>query len=417
MPYHNFKDVQDVAKFLADIDFTIVGKSKGTFSPNHMAYHCNLSKGDAAFGTTYQNNPAYSGEPTVIDVLSAMSMEALDVADRNIDDFADELGFTKPSEAIRAYEGSKKELDWLRDGLGLSTDDIGNLSQTLDERGDDVKEALEAVLDERTAELERTHPKVPKGFVTIDSLQENLDLGDYGDQCTDYGEDDVTDRFHDVADENVDLYNHDLLQWLPDNYEWIEEAEAQGLLEGTKGDIFKMIQMAQYECFTQDMFDHQEDIVRYVTLESLKDAGVYAVSQELADALDTDVDYAGADTFDAALDEAKEQVQSVMAASLEGALGDEELAQEAAEELVGGDDYGIVNPAALSVEAVRAVNEKGYDAAFAECDFWKEYAEQDESRNDSSPSLADAAKECRAASDGLSQGGHEREHGAIDVGR
>lgn len=104
MPYHNFKDVQDVAKFLADIDFTIVGKSKGTFSPDHMAYHCNLSKGDAAFGTTYQNNPAFSGEPTVIDVLSAMSMDALDVADRNIDDFADELGFTKPSEAIRANE-------------------------------------------------------------------------------------------------------------------------------------------------------------------------------------------------------------------------------------------------------------------------------------------------------------------------
>lgn len=48
-----------------------------------------------------------------------------------------------------------------------------------------------------------------------------------------------------VADSNVDLYNHDLLKWLPDNYEWIEEADEQGLLEGCKGDLMKMTQMAQ----------------------------------------------------------------------------------------------------------------------------------------------------------------------------
>lgn len=116
-------------------------------------------------------------------------------------------------------------------------------------------------------------------------MQENLDLGDYGDQCTEYSDDDIIDRIQSVADENVDIYTHDLLQWLPDNYEWIEEADAQGLLEGAKGDLIKMTQMAQYECFSQNMYDHQEDIVKYVTLDSLKDAGIYAVSQELADAL------------------------------------------------------------------------------------------------------------------------------------
>jgi len=415
MPRYNLTDPKGAAELLADIDFTINDTSQGTFSPDHVAYHCSLTSGSDTHNIVYQSNPRFNDEPTVADVLSAMTSDALDVADRDIDDFADELGFTKPSEAIRAYEGSKKELDWLRDGLGLSMDDISDLSQTLDESADEVKEAMESIVSERQAEQERTHPKVPEGFVTIESLQADLDLGDYGDQCADYGESYVTDRFHDVADENIDIYYHDLLKWLPDNYEWIEEAEGQGLLEGTKGDIFKMVQAAQYECFTQDMYDHQEDIVRYVTLESLKDAGIYAVSQELADALDTDVDYAGADTFDEALDEAKEQVQNVMVANLETALGDEDLAQEAAEQLVGDDGYSTVNPAALSVEAVHAVNEKGYDAAFTECDFWKEYTEQDESRDDGSPSLADAVKECRAASDGLSQAGHEQEYGTIDV--
>ena len=51
-----------------------------------------------------------------------------------------------------------------------------------------------------------------------------------------------------------------------------------------------------------------------------------------------------------------------------------------------------MNPAALSVEAVRAVNEKGYDAAFAECDFWKEYTERGEAdKGTDTPSLAETA--------------------------
>ena len=82
--------------------------------------------------------------------------------------------------------------------------------------------------------------------MTIDSLEEDLDLGEYGDQCPDYSDDYITDTIQSVADSNVDLYHHDLLKWLPDNYEWIEEADAQGLLEGSKGDLMKMTQMAQY---------------------------------------------------------------------------------------------------------------------------------------------------------------------------
>lgn len=411
MAYHEFDKTDEVARFLADIDFTIVGRSQGTFSPNHMAYHCNLSKGDAAFGTTYQSNPAVHGEPSVTDVIAALASDATAAADYGIDDFADELGFTKPSEAIRAYEGCQKSLEWLRNGLGLSTSDIADLSQTLDESADEVKEAMESIVSERKAERERKYPKAPEGFVTIESLQEDLDLGDYGDQCADYGEDDISDRFHDVADENVDIYYHDLLKWLPDNYEWIEEAEVQGLLEGAKGDLIKMTQMAQYVCFSQNMYDHQEDIVKYVTLESLKDVGVYAVSQELADALDTEVDYADANTFDEALDGAKKQIESIMAANLEGTLGDEDLAQEAADQLVGDDDYGIVNPVALSAEAVHVVNEKGYNAALAECEFWKDYKLEQDTSEAERPSLDTMNKQCCESRSALAQDGlgHETE--------
>lgn len=62
MPRYDLTDPKDVADLLAGIDFTIVGKSKGTFSPDHMAYHCNLSKGDAAFGTILDEQHVPYGE-------------------------------------------------------------------------------------------------------------------------------------------------------------------------------------------------------------------------------------------------------------------------------------------------------------------------------------------------------------------
>ena len=384
--------------------------------------YCSFTKHDITFDTTYQPPSAVDGEPTAADVLSLLADDALAIIDNNysIDDFADEYGYTKPSQAIRAYEGHTKTLDWMKDTLEFDEDDVRQFTTVLHEDLAGVKAGVATIVSERQAEHERTHPKVPEGFVTIESLQEDLDLGDYGDRCTEFWNRYVNERFDDVADDLVDLSYHDLLKWLPDNYEWVEQAAENGRFYGSETDFFRMIQTAQRECFTQDMYVHQEDIVKYVTLESLKDAGVYAVSQELADALDTDVDYADANRFDAALDEAKEQVASVMAANLEGALGDEDLAQEAAEELVGDDDYGIVNPAALSVEAVRAVNEKGYDAAFAECDFWKEYTERGEAdRGTDTPSLAETAKECRDSSTELAQAGqsHEQERDAGNVER
>lgn len=71
----------------------------------------------------------------------------------------------------------------------------------------------------------------------------------------------------------------------------MEQAEFDGLLEGCKGDIYKMVQMAQYECFKSDLYDHREDICRYGTLDQLRDMGVYAIRESLADEILNDLSY------------------------------------------------------------------------------------------------------------------------------
>lgn len=75
----------------------------------------------------------------------------------------------------------------------------------------------------------------------------------------------------------------------------MEQAEFDGLLEGCKGDIYKMVQMAQYECFKSDLYDHREDICRYGTLDQLRDMGVYAIRESLADEILNELNvYSGA---------------------------------------------------------------------------------------------------------------------------
>lgn len=142
-----------------------------------------------------------------------------------------------------------------------------------------------------------------------------------------------------------------------------EEAEFDGLLEGCKGDIYKMVQMAQYVCFKSDLYDHCDDICRYGTLDQLRDMGVYTIRESLADEILNDLSY---DKDYAPTDDAKDTIISAIYATFEEKYG-EDFADCADNFIQDNDDIaGRVNPCAMSVETVRAVNEKGYDAVFAE---------------------------------------------------
>lgn len=213
------------------------------------------------------------------------------VRDYGMDEFVDEFcDGMKPSAAIRAYNSCKETYDWMRDGLYLSNGDIASLSEVISENEDEVNTLVEKAASERAARYAYDHPKLPEGFVTITQLQGDLDLGDLRDEVEDFDFDgDITEAFGETAEYKVDDNYHALLTWLPDHTEWLEQAEFDGLLEGCKGDIYKMVQMAQYECFKSDLYDHREDICRYGTLDQLRDMGVYAIRESLADEILNDL--------------------------------------------------------------------------------------------------------------------------------
>lgn len=137
----NYNDAQGVADLLSQFDFNIISEGPGDFSPSHRKYTCEFSKpGIEPFTTTYQSNPDVHGQPTATDVFAALASDALAVDGLLVDTFADELGFEKPSQAIRAYESCHKTLDWLKNDMQLMTSEISDIAETLDNELDEVKE-------------------------------------------------------------------------------------------------------------------------------------------------------------------------------------------------------------------------------------------------------------------------------------
>lgn len=170
---------ETVADYLARFQMEITHRGKGTFTPDHVKYSLTIANGGKDFFTTFESNPHVHGEPTITQVFGALASDAMVVRDYGMDEFVVEFcDGMKPSAAIRAYNSCKETYDWMRDGLYLSNGDIASLSEVISENEVEVNTLVEKAASERAARYAYDHPKLPKGFVTIEQLQGDLDLGD-----------------------------------------------------------------------------------------------------------------------------------------------------------------------------------------------------------------------------------------------
>lgn len=214
-----YDTTEAVAKFLSGFQMKITNRERDTVAPDYyVKYSLTLSKGGKDFSTTFVSD----GEPTVTQVFSALADDALTLRKYSTDEFVDKLYAqgVKPSAALRAYDSCKETNLWMQDELYLSGWEIEEISKTLTKYEDEVNTLVEKAASERAARYAYDHPKLPKGFVTIEQLQGDLDLGDLRDEVEDFDFDgDITEAFRETADYKVDDNYHALLTWLPDHTE------------------------------------------------------------------------------------------------------------------------------------------------------------------------------------------------------
>lgn len=97
-------------------------------------------------------------------------------------------------------------------------------------------------------------------MLKIEDLKKELFIGDFGEYLVDYDEGYICDIITDIADNNIDIYTADLLNWIPDNYEYIEEANQEF---GVPDDFLKQVQQGQYYYNERNIYEHLEDILKY----------------------------------------------------------------------------------------------------------------------------------------------------------
>ena len=118
----------------------------------------------------------------------------------------------------------------------------------------------------------------------IRELVENLDIGEYGDFITDYNRGYICDIIQEIADNEVDIYTSDLLEFAKNHYEYIEQAVNEGLVDTSKFDFLGAIRSGEYLYISEDLNSNVDDIILYKIYKYiLDDLKIVEITDEQAD--------------------------------------------------------------------------------------------------------------------------------------
>lgn len=93
----------------------------------------------------------------------------------------------------------------------------------------------------------------------LEELENNLSFT-YGKQINNYDSGYICDVFSEIADSNVDIFTSDLFEWGKSNLYYIDEATKEF---GDPHDILKQLQQGQYYAYEQELYENEEDIIKY----------------------------------------------------------------------------------------------------------------------------------------------------------
>ncbi len=88
----------------------------------------------------------------------------------------------------------------------------------------------------------------------------NINLNDIDDSNSLAYELDYDGALHEIIDSNIDIYYYSLRQWAVDNWEHVEDAINEGLVDTDDFDYHKAIQGGQYVLGQQLAFEAIEEI-------------------------------------------------------------------------------------------------------------------------------------------------------------
>ena len=99
----------------------------------------------------------------------------------------------------------------------------------------------------------------------------------------------LSDILSEIADNNVSIYNYDLLEWCKNNYNYVEDAICElGFPNDSnnKPDLIRAIQQGQYYYNYEEITNNLDDMIKLYILNLLKDNDILQITEEEQDKID-----------------------------------------------------------------------------------------------------------------------------------
>lgn len=122
--------------------------------------------------------------------------------------------------------------------------------------------------------------------VKIEDLKKEVakNFESYEEYITEYYnyQDDINDIIFDIANNNVDIYTYDLLEWAKDNYSYIEDAVQEYGIDAQNFDFIGLIRQGQYKYIEETLFNNYDNMLEYLAYYILQDEGIEELEEDKA---------------------------------------------------------------------------------------------------------------------------------------
>lgn len=147
--------------------------------------------------------------------------------------------------------------------------------------------------------------------VKIEDLKREVakNFESYEEYITEYYnyQNDIDDIIRDIADNNVDIYNYDLLEWAKDNYSYIEDYVKEFGIDSQNFDFIDIIRGGQYLYIEQTLYNNKESMLEYLAYYILDDKGYTELEEEKATEISM-IDFNRIET----IDELEEEIDNIL---------------------------------------------------------------------------------------------------------
>ena len=122
--------------------------------------------------------------------------------------------------------------------------------------------------------------------VKIEELKKEVEQNfeSYEEYITDYYncQEYIGDIIHDIADNNIDIYTYDLLEWAKYHYDYINDYVKEFGIDSQNFDFMDAVRGGQYLYIEEALYNNKVSMLEYLAYYILEEKGITEIEEEKA---------------------------------------------------------------------------------------------------------------------------------------